>query len=96
LCIKHNNFEKSGNDLIYYLKLNFKELLINDQVEIPHPDGNIKINLPEGFDTEKPLRLFKKGYKVDGTIGNFYIKISIQNNLTLTYEQREQINNILK
>lgn len=96
LCMKHNNFEKSGNDLIYYLKLNFKELLINDQVEIPHPDGNIKINLPEGFDTEKPLRLFKKGYKVDGTVGNFYIKISIQNNLTLTYEQREQINNILK
>lgn len=96
VCIKHNNFEKSNADLVYYLKLNFKDLLLNGEIEIPHPDGNIKINLPDNFDTDKPLRLVGKGYKLNNGIGNLYVKLSITNTITLTNEQKEQIENILK
>ena len=71
-------------------------MLLNGEIEIPHPDGNIKINLPDNFDTDKPLRLVGKGYKLNNGIGNLYVKLSITNTITLTNEQKEQIENILK
>jgi molecular chaperone DnaJ len=96
VCEKQNNFEKSNKDLIYYLKLNLKDLLINEQIEIPHPDGPIKINLPENLDTDKPLRILSKGYKTNQGVGNFYIKISVVNDIILSKEQKEKIVDLLK
>ena len=84
ICSKTNNFEKSKYDLIYYLKLTLTELILLDDIEIPHPNGTIKINIPKNLDTDKPLRIFKKGYKINDHVGDFYIKLSIINNLSLT------------
>ena len=95
ICVKNNNFEKSQNDLIYYCKINVIDFLTNKELEIPHPDGTLKINLPENFDTDKPLRLIGKGYKMSNVVGNLYVKLSV-NNVVITNEQKEQIENILK
>jgi molecular chaperone DnaJ len=76
---QEHNFEKMGLDLIYKKKISALELILNDSVEIEHPEGTLRIKIPENFDTEKPLRIPNKGYKTD-IIGNFYIKISVSHN----------------
>jgi molecular chaperone DnaJ len=71
-----NNFEKVENDLIYNAYLNLTDLN-KDTLNIPHPDGEIQIKLPEEFDTSKPLRLKGKGYRI-GNIGDMYIKLFVK------------------
>lgn len=67
-----NNFEKHGNDLIYNLFYNYKDLL-KSTIEIPHPSGSLSINLPNEIDTSKPLRIKSKGFNVNGQ-GDLFIK----------------------
>lgn len=68
-----DGFEKIGNDLVYNLFLNYKELL-NDKYNIPHPNGTITIESPKKFDTSKPLRVKGKGYNG----GELYIKLNVK------------------
>jgi len=71
-----NNFEKSLNDLIYNAYLNLEEIQ-KDVITIPHPDGDVTVNLPKVFDTSKPLRLKSKGFK--GTPnGDLYVKMFVK------------------
>lgn len=69
-----NNFEKSNNDLIYNAFLT-KEDIDKENLEVPHPLGNISINLPEIFDTSKPLRVRNKGYH---NTGDMYVKLFVK------------------
>jgi molecular chaperone DnaJ len=69
-----NNFEKIGNDLIYNAYLN-KDEINQDNIEIPHPLGNISIKLPEVFDTSKPLRVKGKGYH---NVGDMFVKLFVK------------------
>jgi molecular chaperone DnaJ len=71
-----NNFEKNLNDLIYNAYLNLEEIQ-RDVITIPHPDGDVTVNLPKVFDTSKPLRLKSKGFK--GTPnGDLYVKMFVK------------------
>lgn len=70
--VNDNNFEKIGEDLVYTVYLNYEDLM-KDNIEIPHPDGNIIVSFPETFDSSKPLRLKGKGYR-GGRLGDMYIK----------------------
>jgi len=55
------NWEKMGNDLIYNKYYSYEELNL-DSIEIPHPNGDISINLPKEFNTTIPLRVKGKGF----------------------------------
>jgi molecular chaperone DnaJ len=68
-----NNFEKNGDDLIYNLYFD-KNTLEKEIFEIPHPEGNITINIPSEFDTSKPLRIKGKGFKIQ-QIGDLYLNL---------------------
>jgi len=74
--VPDNNFEKSGNDLIYNVILN-REDLFRDTVEIPHPSGNILIKLPDTFDTSTPLRIKSKGFNANGA-GDLYLNLIVR------------------
>jgi molecular chaperone DnaJ len=74
--IPENNFEKSGNDLVYNSYLNLSEVQ-NDELDIPHPDGKLNIKLPNEFDTSKPLRVRSKGYNLEGK-GDLFIKLFVR------------------
>lgn len=74
--VPYNNFEKSLNDLVYNAYLNLEEIQ-KDTITIPHPEGDISVNLPKTFDTSKPLRLKSKGFK--GTPnGDLYVKLFVK------------------
>ena len=67
-----NNFEKNGNDLIYNLFYSYEDLN-KTTIEIPHPKGNISINLPSEIDTSKPLRIKSKGFNLNGS-GDLFVR----------------------
>lgn len=71
-----NNFEKLGDDLIYNAYFDLDGLR-TDNLEIPHPQGNISIKLPTQFDTSKPLRVKSKGYN---NVGDMFVKLFVRFN----------------
>ena len=90
--IKKDNFEKINNDLVFYETLGPIDLLMDNDIEIPHPDGPIKIKVPENSETDKPLRLKGKGYTHRGGKGDLYIKVNIKN----TKPTMEELKNIFE
>ena len=65
-------WEKMGDDLVYHNIVDYNGLM-NESIEIPHPDGKISIKYPDLFDTSNPMRIKGKGYK-KGRVGDLYIK----------------------
>ena len=52
--------------------------------------GKIKINIPEGIESGKRIKISKKGYKdMKGNRGDLYLRINIVNPQILTKEQRK-------
>jgi len=94
--IKYNNFEKIGRDLIYNISLNVIEILMEKQIKLPHPDGDLIVNLPKNLNSDKPLRLVKKGYRDNVGSGDFYVKVSITNNYELKDNIKESLKELLK
>ena len=74
--MSENNFEKLGDDLIYNAYFDL-DGLHSDNLEIPHPQGNISIKLPTQFDTSKPLRVKSKGYN---NVGDMFVKLFVRFN----------------
>ena len=65
-------WEKMGDELVYHNIVDYNGLM-NENIEIPHPDGKISIKYPDLFDTSSPMRIKGKGYK-KGRVGDLYIK----------------------
>lgn len=91
-----DNFEKMGLDLVFYKTLNLNVLIGEEEVVLPHPDGQLKIIIPKNFSTDKPLRLINKGYRTQNENGDFYVKISVVNNLDVSDEIKEKIKSLIK
>jgi molecular chaperone DnaJ len=71
-------FEKNLSDLIYHLDLSAEEFLTYENVILPHPDGELHINLPDHLETNKPLRVKGKGFRGKGQHGDFYVKMNVR------------------
>lgn len=75
--VRGQGFEKVNNDLVYTHKVDVKEFMAMSSLHVPHPESTINIPLPESLDTEKPLRVRGKGYKIQGVTGDLFIKLSV-------------------
>lgn len=71
-----NNFERIDDDLVYTKIFNLEDLKL-DKIEIPHPSGNLTVNLPETFDTSIPLRVKGKGFR-GNRLGDLLIKMVVK------------------
>lgn len=74
--VPENGFEKNMNDLVYTATFNLEQLQ-KESFDIPHPDGNLTIKIPNDFDTETPLRVKGKGFKLNPT-GDLYVKLRVK------------------
>ena len=74
-----DGFEKINNDLVYTKKVSISDLILKKPINLPHPDGQLTFNLPPNTEMIKPLRMKGKGYKGNGFVGDFYIKINVIN-----------------
>ena len=65
------------------------------EINLPHPDGDLRIKLPNNTETIKPLRLKGKGYKMNNGNGDFYLKLNIVNE-PLTEDIKNELIEYLK
>lgn len=90
-----DKYEKLGNDLVLKFELSPVDILLNKTITINHPDGSLKINLPDNINTDKPLRLKSKGFVTSTGIGDFYVKINVVNK-ELTKEDKDKLKLLLE
>lgn len=93
--ISRNEFEKVGKDLVYTATISPYDMILNKNVVIPHPSGQIQINLPKSTSTEKPLRIKTKGYITPNGVGDLYVKVSVVNSEP-SDEDKEKLRNYLE
>jgi molecular chaperone DnaJ len=58
---EHKFFAREGDDVIYELPVNFAQVALGDEVEVPTLYGNCKLKIPAGSQTGGVLRLKDKG-----------------------------------
>lgn len=83
-------FEPDGANLQAAVELMPWEAALGAEVPVNTLDGRILVSIPPGIRTDSRIRVAGKGY-VDrnGTRGDFYIKVRIDNPRVLTGKQRE-------
>ena len=67
-------WEKSTEDLIFTKIYTTIEDMMEDEIVVPHPKGEIKIKKPDVLDTSSPLRVRNKGYMSPVRQGDLFIK----------------------
>jgi DnaJ-class molecular chaperone len=82
--------------LVYNLKLNVLEILTEKQITLPHPDGKLVISMPKNLNSDKPLRLVKKGYKDATGSGDFYVRLTVTNDYELNDDLKNNLKDMLK
>jgi molecular chaperone DnaJ len=93
--LNSDGYEKINNDLVYTKKIFLTDLLLNKEVKIPHPNGDLMMRLPLNTESIKPLRLKGKGYDLGNTKGDLYVKLNIVNN-PIDEEVKKEIMEVLK
>lgn len=93
--VNSDGYEKINNDLVYTKKINISDILLGNEIEIPHPEGNLKIKIPLNNESIKPLRLRGKGYNIGKVRGDFFVKMNVVNN-PIDEKIKEDILNRLK
>ncbi len=87
--------KRQNNNLLYVLKVPYKDLVFGKDVEIPWIKGYQKIHIEEGTPSGKIITLFGKGFPDPNTKqnGNYYITIEclIPNPKLLTSKEKDKI-----
>ena len=89
--IRHDLFERDGNNLLYEHFITFSEAALGSSAEIPTIDGKVKIKIEPGTQSGKVLRLRGKGLtSINGYEGkgDLMISIIIWTPRTLTKEEK--------
>ncbi|MBN2008649.1 molecular chaperone DnaJ [candidate division KSB1 bacterium] len=58
---EHDLFERHGDDILYHLYVNFSQVALGDQVDVPTLTNKAKLTIPPGTQSGKILRMKGKG-----------------------------------
>ncbi|MEN3929787.1 molecular chaperone DnaJ [Microvirga sp. W0021] len=93
LSIKpHQFFQRDGADLFCRVPISMVDAALGDEITVPGIDGSEeKVNIPEGTQTGKQIRIRGKGMPVlrSRTTGDLYIQVVVETPQKLTKRQRE-------
>jgi molecular chaperone DnaJ len=88
----HPVFERDGDDIIIELPLSFTEAALGTKKEIPSPlGGALRIEIPEGTQPDKVLRVRGKGAPNvhNQGEGDLLVRVSIETPVRLSEKQKE-------
>lgn len=69
----HPLLERDGSDLILEVPLTIAEAMRGGRIEVPTPDGPVRVNVPAGATSGQRLRLRGKGVPTAGGRGDLYL-----------------------
>ena len=84
-------FRRDGADIYYELPLNFAQVSLGDEVEVPTVDGKVKLKIPAGTQSGKMFRLRGKGVaRLHGTgRGDQYVIANVVTPKSMNEKQKE-------
>lgn len=86
---QHPDYRIAGADLIHDLELPVAKAVLGTEVEIPTPDGSVRLKIPPGTQPGRKMRLKGRGLpNGPGTRGDYLVEIDVAVPKTLTDEQR--------
>lgn len=97
--IKHNIFERKGNDLYANLPVDLYTAVLGGKVQFKTLKGTIKIDIAKESEFGKTLRLQKLGMPVYGStneFGDLYLKLDIQMPKNLSAKEIKLFNDLQK
>lgn len=94
--ISKTKFEKMGKDLILNVDISPVDMILGKSIVVKHPNSDLKVNIPKGFSTEKPLRIKSKGYITPNGVGDFYIRLGVLNKELSDEEKQELLQHLEK
>mgnify|MGYP000545472115 CR=1 FL=1 len=96
---KHPIFTRRGDDLFMQKEINFSQAVLGDEIEIKTLEGtNILLQVPQGTESGKILRISGKGIPHFGRFGrgNMYIELIVKTPKKLTKEQKKLLEELRK
>lgn len=70
---RHPFLEREGADLVMEVPISIAEAVKGGRIEVPTPDGPVRVNLPAGAASGQRLRLRGKGVPTSGGRGDLYL-----------------------
>ncbi len=91
---KHKLFERQGDDVLCDITVPIVDVILGAEIKVPTLDGDVKINIPEGTQTDTSFRLKGKGInRLRGYgRGDQFVKVKVSIPTNLNDEQK----NLLK
>ena len=89
--IRHDRFERDGNNLLFNQYISYSEAALGTSAEIPTLDGKVKIKIEPGTQSGKVLRLRGKGLSsINGYEGkgDLLVSLNVWTPKTLTKEEK--------
>ena len=88
----HEVLERKDNDLYTTTKIGIGDAVLGAKVDIPHPEGEIEVDVPEGTQPGQVLRVQNKGMPSNRRMkrkGDLFIKIDVQIPENYNEEEKE-------
>jgi len=93
----HESLQRDGDDLIYRAELEFPELALGTEIDVPTLDGTVKMKVPPGTQPGTVLRLRGRGMpRIRGGKGDELVEVLIRIPTRLTNRQKELLKEFLK
>ena len=87
----HPLFLREGRDLLVELPLSFPQAALGHELDVPSPEGPVKMKIPPGTQTGKVFRLRGKGMPgLEGRgMGDLHVRVFVEVPAKLTEEQKD-------
>ena len=87
----HRKFRRQGYDIVTEEEISFPKAALGDELEVETVQGNVKIKIPQGTQSDTLIRLRGKGVKMlrGSGHGDHYVRIKVTVPKTLTGYQKE-------
>ena len=92
----HQLFERDGNNILYELPIRFTQAVLGDEVLVPTLQGNVRMKIPAGTQSDSILRLRGKGMpKLHGLgKGDQLVKVKVAVPTRISARERELLNEL--
>ena len=85
----HDSLERRDSDLYTTVKIGVGDASLGTKVKVPHPEGKISVDVPEGTQPGQVMRVSGKGMPSGWGSGDLYVKIDVEIPEKLTDEQEK-------
>ncbi len=96
--VKHEIFDRDGDDLYCDVPVGFNTMAVGGELEVPTLSGRASIKIPAGTQSDRTFRLRGKGVKNvrSANLGDLYIKVNTETPVNLTSEQKDLLDQLQK